>query len=105
MGAARTFGLSFPFGTLLVNLAGSFAMGLLTEWGTGSASWTPEARLLLISGVLGGFTTYSAFNFETTVLLREGSGMTALLNVAATVLGCLAAGLAGIVVARLLTGD
>ena len=86
-----------PHGTLIVNLAGSFLIALVMETVRPS-----DLRLLIVTGVLGGFTTYSAFNEETLRMMRAGAWGTAVLNVAATVVGCLMAGLAGVVVARAL---
>jgi len=61
-------------------------------------------RLTLATGVLGGFTTYSTFNYETLAYLREGNWAVGITNVAATVLLCLAAGIAGLAFARGLVG-
>lgn len=83
---------TFPWATLTVNVAGSFAMGLLAGWlarhGTGSESW----RLLLGVGLLGGFTTFSAFSLEFALLVERGSIGTAALYAAVS----LAAGFAGL---------
>jgi CrcB protein len=62
-------------------------------------------RLALTTGLLGGFTTYSTFNYETMALLQQGSLRLAALNVALTVGGCLAAGLSGLVLARWIVGS
>lgn len=102
--AARVFGTAAPWGTLLVNVSGSFAMAFLVELATRPAGLSPELRLLLGTGVLGGFTTYSAFNLETTAFLRAGAWGAALLNVFATVVGCLLAGALGFALAKSLTG-
>ncbi len=100
--AARTFGTDFPRGTLLVNLLGSFVLALLLGL---PARWvSPEARLFVGAGVLGGFTTYSSFNYETLALLEGGSGGLAAANVAATVTSCLLAGLAGLAAGRWIAG-
>jgi CrcB protein len=95
--AASTFDVAFPFGTLIVNVAGSFLIGAVMELLPPS-----ELRLVLTVGVLGGFTTYSSFNEETLRLLRGGMMGGALLNLGATVAGCLIAGVAGLAVARLI---
>ena len=100
--AAAMFGAAFPFGTLLVNLAGSLGIAFVMELASTTAWISPEVRLLLTTGLLGGFTTYSAFNYETTQYLRSGMWGIAVLNVVATVLGCLLAGVAGVALARLL---
>ncbi len=72
--SARAFGPDFPWGTMIVNVAGSFAMGLLavlfaTRVG---GAWTQDLRLLLMTGVLGGFTTFSAFSLDALNLLDDG---------------------------------
>lgn len=102
--AINRLGTAFPFGTLLVNLAGSFLLGLVMHVGMSSDLISATARIALTNGVLGGFTTYSSFNYETTAFFRGGAWWMGSLNIAATVLGCLAAGLLGIAVGRLLIG-
>lgn len=102
--AAGAFGTGFPYGTLLVNLGGSFLLAFLMHAGTATALLPPELRLLLTTGVMGGFTTYSTFNYETTGYLREGAWSLGLLNIAATLIGCLIAGTAGLLVARAVFG-
>jgi CrcB protein len=91
-------------GTLLVNVLGSFALGFLMELGMTNDWLRSDLQLFLRTGVLGGFTTYSTFNFETTEMLRTGAGTAAVLNVLATVAGCLLAGVLGLLAARLVTG-
>lgn len=98
--AARVLGPDFPRGTFIVNAAGSFLLGLVFALPAHRIS--PDARLFLGAGVLGGFTTYSSFNTETLALLEQGSAGLAALNVSATVVGCLLAGLAGLALGRLL---
>jgi CrcB protein len=71
--AARLFGYQFPFGTLIVNVAGSFLMGLLAgffAWRTGVGQ---HMRLFLTTGILGGFTTFSAFSLDTALLVERHS--------------------------------
>lgn len=102
--AARAFGTSFPAGTLIVNVAGSFLLGFLMHAGNTTQWLPPTVRLALTTGVLGGFTTYSTFNYETADFLRTGAGEYAVLNIIATLAGCLIAGFAGIAVARLIAG-
>jgi fluoride exporter len=82
-------GAPFPAGTLAVNLIGSFLLALLLQ--TPGEALSPAARAALASGVLGGFTTYSAFSFETFAHLERGLTGAALAYVALTLLGCLAA--------------
>ena len=93
-------GPSFPWGTLAVNAAGSFLLGGITEIALTTRLLSPTLRLALSAGVLGGFTTYSTFNYETIAYLRERAWMYGMLNVGATVLLCLAAGFGGLAAAR-----
>ena len=102
--AASALGVAFPFGTLIVNLAGSFLLGVLMHVGTSTELLSSDMRLLLATGVLGGFTTYSTFNYETTSYLREGAWTIGALNIAVTVVGCLVAGFAGLALARAIVG-
>ena len=88
-------GAAFPFGTLAVNLLGSFFLAFLTCVGSRSEVLSPHVRRVLATGVLGGFTTYSAFNQETLRFLQEGAWGLGAAHVAGTVLGCLAAGALG----------
>lgn len=97
--AAARLDPSFPFGTLTVNLTGCFALGVVAQLAS-STSWSPEVRTAVTIGFLGGFTTYSSFNHETLALMASGATGTALLNVAATLTGGLAAGWLGLVLAR-----
>ena len=98
--AARALGTEFPRGTLIVNVTGSFLLGAVMAASLSSGPISPGARLFLGAGVLGGFTTYSSFNHETIALVEQGSLGLAAANVALTVFGCLAAGLAGLALAR-----
>lgn len=70
--AARAFGYDFPFGTLIVNLLGSFIMGLLVGFFAYRAGLVPQhMRLFLTTGVLGGFTTFSAFSLDAALLIER----------------------------------
>jgi CrcB protein len=100
MWAVARFGSAFPAGTLIVNVAGSFLIAFIMQMSMSGATLSDDVRLMLTTGVMGGFTTYSAFNYETTTYLRDGAWSTAVLNVAATLLGCMAAGFAGLALAR-----
>jgi fluoride exporter len=85
-------GSGWPVATLTVNLLGSFAIGLIYMYVAARAGSADNARLFWMTGVLGGFTTYSAFAIESVLL---GFSATALAYVTATVLGCLAAAILG----------
>ncbi|HXO28656.1 MAG TPA: CrcB family protein [Thermoanaerobaculia bacterium] len=102
---SRVSGSAFPWGTLAVNLLGSCLLGLVMEVGLSTGILPPTLRLTLATGLLGGFTTYSSFNYETLQYLRSDSWLLASVNVGATVLGCLAAGLLGIWAGRFLAGS
>lgn len=99
LGCARLCGTDFPWGTLTVNVLGSFVMGGLVAWLAFRAgeSWTQHTRLFLTTGILGGFTTFSAFSLDTMVLWERGevatAGLYALASVGASV-AALAIGLA-----------
>ncbi len=101
--AAQRFGTTFPYGTLVVNLAGCFAMGAVMHAAL-TMSWSETARAAITVGFLGGLTTYSAFNYETTRLLETGAYGTAVVNAAATIIGSLMAGLLGMWCVRLVLG-
>jgi len=104
-GAPRLLGTSFPYATLTVNVVGSFLLGAIMHVGLTTNLMTPGLRLGLTTGVMGGFTTYSTFNYETMEYLREGAFWLAGLNVAATLLLCLLAGALGLALARWLVGS
>ena len=89
-------GTSFPFATLIVNVVGSFFIAFIMQIGVTS----PDLRAMLTTGVMGGFTTYSTFNYETTEFLREGAWGLAAANIIGTVIVCLLAGFAGAALAR-----
>jgi CrcB protein len=76
----------FPFGTLAVNAIGCLAIGLISGLAEHSSTFSPHTRLLLITGVVGGFTTFSAFAFESYFLAREQAWALAAINVIAHVL-------------------
>jgi len=100
----RALGPSFPFGTLAVNLIGSFLLAGLMFAGTEAGVISPNVRLAVATGVLGGFTTYSTFSYETMRSLQDGAWGVALLNMTVTLLGCLVAGYLGWAAARGLLG-
>ena len=86
--AQRAFGSGFPAGTMIVNVAGSIAMGLLAGWFLLRPGYSQEARLFLTTGLLGGFTTFSAFSLDTLTLIERGEwGIAALYVGGSVVLG------------------
>lgn len=90
--AARLFGLNFPFGTFIVNVVGSFAMGLLAGFFAYRAGIPQHVRLFLTTGILGGFTTFSSFSLDAALLIERHS-----LGLAAGyMIGTLAAGIAAL---------
>ncbi len=93
-----------PLGTLAVNLVGSFCIGLLAHLGTSAHLLNPTLALALTTGLMGGFTTYSAFSLETIRAIEAGHLSRALLYVALTTLGALLACALGLFVARSLVG-
>jgi CrcB protein len=92
----RGLGATFPYGTLAVNVAGCFLIGAFMMAVESRLSAPPEARIFLVVGILGGFTTFSAFGYETEALLRDQETWLALGNVAANV----GLGLAAVVLGR-----
>ena len=102
VGLLRALGPAFPYGTLAVNVIGSFLLGVILQGGGDASFFSPTTRLVLGTGVMGGFTTYSTFNYETLQYLQAGAWAMAGLNVAVTLIVCLAAGALGVAVARAL---
>ena len=98
--AQRLLGPSFPWGTAIVNVTGCFLIGLLMTWGVGSIPMRVESRLFLVTGLLGGFTTFSAFGYETMRFLQDGASLMALANLGLNLVAGLAAVLVGSLVAR-----
>ena len=97
---ARVGATSFPSGTLVINLLGSLALGFIVRYATGATLVTPEVRASLTIGFCGAFTTMSTFSYETMTLLRDAEYWYAALYMGGTVLGCLAAVIAGTAVAN-----
>ena len=95
------FGTAFPYGTLAVNLTGSFVVGVLVGLGDGRGL-AGEARLLLVTGFLGGYTTFSAFSVETVRLAEQSGVAVAAANVVASVGVGLVAATVGLVAGRAL---
>ncbi|MFW6051184.1 MAG: fluoride efflux transporter CrcB [Myxococcota bacterium] len=102
--AAALGGPDWPFGTFAANVLGSFGLGLLFVVGEGREVLGVDSRLVLGTGAMGGFTTYSTFNLEMIRYVQEGMAWRAVAYGAATLLICLAAGLAGVAAGRVLRG-
>lgn len=93
----------FPFATLTVNIVGSFLIGFLGELAVSTTLVSPEARLFLVTGFCGGFTTFSAYMFEHTALLKDGQFFYAAIYLAGTVAGGFVALYTGALFAKLWT--
>jgi len=98
----RLDGVEFPFGTLGVNVLGSFIVGVVMALSLERGTLPPNARIFLAIGLCGGFTTMSTFSYETMALLRDGQAILGLGNVAATLIACLVAVWLGQVIGRIL---
>ncbi|HXU02559.1 MAG TPA: fluoride efflux transporter CrcB [Polyangia bacterium] len=94
---------NFPFGTLGVNVIGSFLASVVMVLALEKSALSPDLRLIIVTGVLGGFTTYSSFNYETLHLAQSGAVTLAITNVAVTLVTCWLAGIAGIWITRQFT--
>jgi fluoride exporter len=98
--AGRALGASFPFGTLAVNVAGCFLIALIAELAASTSLISPTVRLTLMTGFMGGLTTYSSFNYETTRFFQDRAWASGMLNFVLTVVACFVAGLLGFALAR-----
>jgi CrcB protein len=101
---AQPRSVAFPFGTLAVNVAGCLLIGAIAQYSLTTGRISPEARVLLISGFCGGFTTFSTFSFESIELIQAGAWPRALLYVLASVTAGVAAVWAGSAVVRAAIG-
>ena len=100
--AARAFGTAFPYGTLIINVLGSLAMGLIAEYFALKAGLPQRWRLFLTTGILGGFTTFSAFSLEAALLYERGQHIGAAIYVIASVALAIGALFAGMAIVRML---
>jgi CrcB protein len=98
--SAKLFGIGFPWGTLAVNVVGCFAMGVLIEVLARRFNASNELRLFIATGILGGFTTFSAFSLDFAVLWERGAAAAAVGYVLASVIGSLASVFLGLWLAR-----
>jgi CrcB protein len=102
--AGKTLGTGFPYSTLIVNIAGCFLIALVSQIAISTTLISPTLRLTLTTGFMGGLTTYSSFNYETTSLLRDRAWAAGLLNLGLTLIVCFVAGMLGLMTARRLVG-
>jgi CrcB protein len=98
----KWLGPSFPYGTMAINIIGSGVMGLVAGWLAFKAGegWTQNARLFLATGILGGFTTFSAFSLDAILLWERGEALLAAFYVIGSVALSLAALVAGLALVR-----
>jgi fluoride exporter len=96
----RILDTTFPAGTLVVNLTGSFLLGLFLHYALETPTLTPEVRAFLTIGFCGGYTTFSTFSYETFAMLEDGEWTRAGLYAALSVLLALGATILGFMVAR-----
>ena len=97
--STQRLGSAFPYGTLIVNLAGCFVIAALMHAAL-TLGWPANLSSALTIGFVGGLTTYSSFNYETMRLFEEGTPAAALLNAGITLLGGFMAGWLGLIAAR-----
>jgi CrcB protein len=98
--ATSWFGADFPYGTFIVNLVGSFLIGLIQEVGTDTLLLSDTTRIFLTTGIMGGLTTYSSFSYETVRLMEAHAWPQAWINIIATTVLCLSLCFLGIAVGR-----
>jgi len=98
--AVSEFGPIFPYGTLIINILGSFIVGLFVIWTTERVLMDPRWRLLVVIGFCGSFTTFSSYAFETMSFFERGQWGLMFANIFSNNLLCLGAALAGMAVAR-----
>jgi CrcB protein len=96
----RWFGPNFPWGTLTVNIVGGLVIGVFAELIARRFDGSPELRLFIVTGILGGFTTFSAFSLEVTTMAERGDYVTALAYVLISVIISVAAVFAGLALVR-----
>jgi fluoride exporter len=102
--AGKTLGSALPYGTLMVNLVGCFLIAAVAHAALVAEAISPTLRLTLTTGFIGGLTTYSSFNLETTQFLQTRAWYAAFLNLGVTLIGCFIAGLLGLALARRVYG-
>jgi CrcB protein len=102
--AVHWLGDQFPYGTLIVNLAGSFAIGLVHQLGSDALLVPDGLRIFLTTGIMGGLTTYSTFSYETVRLMETGAWTQAWINITVTTMVAIGLCLLGMAAGRHLLG-
>ena len=100
--AAKVLGPVFPYGTLMINILGSFIVGWFMIWTTERVLVDPRWRLLIVVGFCGGFTTFSSYAFESIAYFEQGQWALMTTNIVANNVLCLVAAVAGMALARVL---
>jgi CrcB protein len=100
--AAQALGPVFPYGTLFINIAGSFVVGFFVVWTSERVLADPRWRLLIVIGFCGSLTTFSSYAFESMSYFEKGQWLLTLTNVLSNNLLCLGGALAGMALARVL---
>jgi CrcB protein len=100
----RLTGPAFPWDTLIINFLGSFLFGAILQVVLTVGGFNPTLRLALTTGLVGGFTTYSTFNYETLQYFEDGARWLGALNLGGTVVSCLVAGRLGMLAGQWLAG-
>jgi len=100
--ALKALGPVFPYGTLIINIVGSFLVGLFVIWSSERALVNPRWRLLVVVGFCGAFTTFSSYAFETMGYFEQGQWALMITNILSNNVLCLLGAVAGMAVARVL---
>ncbi len=100
LGATKLWGHGFPYGTLLVNILGGFAIMAIMTAAIERGGLSQEWRFFLITGILGGLTTFSTFTYETVVMMQEGDFFKGFANIAISLVSVFGAAMVGIVVGK-----
>jgi CrcB protein len=97
------FGARFPYGTFVINVTGSFLIGMILTVLTTKARWSPNWRYLIPIGFIGGYTTFSTFEYETFRLFQDGQPLAAALNITLSVVVGFVGVWAGVVAGRIIS--
>ena len=95
---------TFPVGTITINITGSYLIALISYLSITGGMIGPDVRLALTTGIMGGYTTYSTFNYESLSLFQRNDVLLGMTNIVVTVIGALIAGWLGVVTGRLVVG-